>query len=86
MNWLNRSGTGSVQSPSQVALLGSIEEEEAYVCEVIRHLAFFDLPIGVSIYPTEKTPDKLIALGVAEVKFNIEAATPELFAKHVSRA
>jgi biotin synthase-related radical SAM superfamily protein len=60
---------------------GSIEEEEAYVCEVIRHLAFFDLPIGVSIYPTDTTPDKLFALGVAEVKFNIEAATPELFAQ-----
>jgi len=60
---------------------GSIEEEEAYVCEVIRHLVFFDLPIGVSIYPTDTTPDKLFALGVAEVKFNIEAATSELFAK-----
>ncbi|MGD0535706.1 MAG: radical SAM protein [Methanoregula sp.] len=59
---------------------GSIEDEEAYICEVIRHLSFFDLPIGVSIYPTDKTPDKLFALGVAEVKFNIEAATPELFA------
>jgi biotin synthase-related radical SAM superfamily protein len=60
---------------------GSIEDEEAYVCEVIRHLSFFDLPIGVSIYPTDKTPDKLFALGVAEVKFNIEAATPELFSE-----
>jgi len=59
---------------------GSIEEEEAYVCEVIRHLSFFELPIGVSIYPTEKTPDLLYSLGVAEVKFNIEAATPKLFA------
>jgi biotin synthase-related radical SAM superfamily protein len=60
---------------------GSIENEEAYVCEVIRHLLFFDLPIGVSIYPAEKTPEKLFALGVAEVKFNIEAATPVLFAE-----
>ncbi len=58
---------------------GSIEEEEAYVCEVIDHLRFFGLPIGVSIYPTDQTPDKLHALGVAEVKFNIETATPELF-------
>jgi biotin synthase-related radical SAM superfamily protein len=59
----------------------SIEEEEAYVLEVVKHLAFFGLPMGVSIYPTEKTPDLLKELGVAEVKFNIEAATPELFAK-----
>jgi len=62
-------------------VLESIEEEEAYVLEVVRHLAFFGLPIGVSIYPTLQTPDRLKALGVAEVKFNLEAATPELFAK-----
>ena len=37
---------------------GSIEEEEAYVCEVIGHLKFFGLPIGVSIYPTDQAPDR----------------------------
>lgn len=58
---------------------GSVEEEEAYVCEVIRNLTGFGLSIGVSIYPTLTTPERLHALGVAEVKFNIEAATPELF-------
>jgi biotin synthase-related radical SAM superfamily protein len=57
----------------------SVEEEEAYVLEVVKHLASFNLPMGVSIYPTEKTPDRLKELGVAEVKFNLEAATPELF-------
>ena len=62
-------------------VLGSIEEEEAYVCEMIRHLRFFGLPLGVSIYPTDQTPDRLEALAVAEVKFNIEAATPALFAQ-----
>ena len=61
-------------------VLESIEEEEAYVLEVVRRLACFGLPIGVSIYPTEKTPDRLHEIGVAEVKFNLEAATPELFA------
>jgi biotin synthase-related radical SAM superfamily protein len=60
-------------------ILKSIEEEEAYVLEVVKHLAFFGLPMGVSIYPTEKTPDLLKQHGVAEVKFNLEAATPELF-------
>jgi biotin synthase-related radical SAM superfamily protein len=60
-------------------VLSSVEEEEAYVIEVIRHLAFLGLPIGVSIYPADKTPDRLKELGVVEVKFNIEAATPELF-------
>jgi biotin synthase-related radical SAM superfamily protein len=62
-------------------VLESIVEEEAYVLEVVKHLAVFGLPIGVSIYPTGKTPDLLKDLGVAEVKFNLEAATPELFAK-----
>lgn len=57
-----------------------IGEEEAYVLDVVAALRRFDLPIGVSIYPTEQTPDRLFALGVAEVKFNIEAATPRIFA------
>ena len=57
----------------------SIEEEEAYVLDVVRHLTTFNLPIGVSIYPTAMTPDRLRELGVTEVKFNLEAATPELF-------
>lgn len=62
-------------------VLESIDEEEAYVIEVVKHLSFFNLPIGVSIYPTDMTPDRLKDLGVAEVKFNLEAATPELFLK-----
>jgi biotin synthase-related radical SAM superfamily protein len=61
-------------------VLESIEEEESYVLEVVKHLSVYDLPIGVSIYPTDQTPDRLRALGVAEVKFNLEAATPGLFA------
>lgn len=62
-------------------VLHSAEEEEEYVLEVIENLAEFDIPIGVSIYPTEKTPEKLAARAVAEVKFNVEAATERLFAE-----
>ena len=62
-------------------ILSTIEEEEAYVSEVIQHLTPYNLPIGVSIYPTVTTPDRLKDLGVAEVKFNLEAATPELFSQ-----
>ena len=61
-------------------VLSSIDEEEDYVLDVVKHLRFFDLPLGVSIYPTDQTPDRLKKLGVTEVKFNLEAATPELFA------
>jgi biotin synthase-related radical SAM superfamily protein len=60
-------------------VLSSVEDEEAYVLEVVQRLVPFGLPIGVSIYPTDLTPDKLHALGVVEVKFNIEAATPRIF-------
>ncbi|MCM2465622.1 radical SAM protein [Methanoculleus oceani] len=59
----------------------SIEEEEEYVLDVVAALRSFGLPIGVSIYPGPLTPARLHALGVVEVKFNIEAATPEIFAE-----
>ena len=62
-------------------VLETIEEEESYVLEVVKRLRTYNLPIGVSIYPTDQTPERLKALGVAEVKFNIEAATPTIFAK-----
>lgn len=58
----------------------TVEEEEEYVLDVVRALLAFNLPIGVSIYPTELTPEKLHDLGVSEVKFNIEAATSSIFA------
>jgi len=61
-------------------VFSDICEEENFVCQVVRDLAGFGLPIGVSIYPTEKTPGRLHGLGVKEVKFNLECATPGLFA------
>jgi len=57
----------------------SIEEEVSCVAGLVEKLHVFGLPIGVSIYPEMGTPDLLFRLGVAEVKFNIEAATPALF-------
>jgi biotin synthase-related radical SAM superfamily protein len=60
-------------------VLESIEEEEEYVLSVVRNLHRFGLPIGVSIFPGEQTAERLSATGVSEVKFNIEAATRELF-------
>lgn len=64
-------------------VLSTCEEEEQYICtEILPALQRFHLPIGVSIYPTAGTPARLQALGVAEVKFNIETATPELFSKN----
>ena len=62
-------------------VLNSIEEEEAYVLEVVKNLTSYNLPIGVSIYPTAGTPDRLKDIGITEVKFNLEAATPDLFSQ-----
>jgi biotin synthase-related radical SAM superfamily protein len=60
-------------------VLDNIEEEEVYVIEVVKRLQRFGLPIGVSIFPGVHTAERLYATGVAEVKFNVEAATGELF-------
>ena len=60
-------------------VLCSIKEEVSCVGGLVGKLRAFGLPVGVSIYPEKSTPDLLRQLGVAEVKFNIEAATPELF-------
>ncbi|MDD3111096.1 MAG: radical SAM protein [Methanofollis liminatans] len=60
---------------------GSVREEEARACAVVRALAPFGLPVGVSIYPTSDSPRLLWEAGAAEVKFNLEAATPGLFAE-----
>jgi biotin synthase-related radical SAM superfamily protein len=59
----------------------SMEAEEARVLALVKRLAPLGKPIGVSIYPGPETPRKLHDLGVAEVKWNLEAATPELFAR-----
>ncbi|MBN2734568.1 MAG: radical SAM protein [Methanomicrobiaceae archaeon] len=60
-------------------VMGSPKEDEKRVIEVIKRLQRFEIPIGVSIYPAEGTPERLFELGVSEVKFNLETATENLF-------
>lgn len=60
-------------------VIGSPEEDEERVLEIIRQVKMFNLPIGVSNYPIEGTPQRLFDVGVTEVKFNLETATKELF-------
>jgi biotin synthase-related radical SAM superfamily protein len=62
-------------------VLSDPEEEEKYVITVVKALKKFNLPIGVSIYPTGRTAARLHDLGVSEVKFNLEAATGRIFSK-----
>ena len=60
-------------------VLTDTREEEDYVLGVVRRLRHFNLPIGVSIYPSPGTSERLKDAGATEVKFNLEAATAELF-------
>ncbi len=62
-------------------VLESIAEEEEYVCGIVSRLTRFALPIGVSIYPGSETSCRLHQAGAVEVKYNLEAATPALFAE-----
>jgi biotin synthase-related radical SAM superfamily protein len=59
----------------------SIDAEERRVISLVKRLVPLGKPVGVSIYPTPEAPRRLHDLGVAEVKWNLEAATPELFAR-----
>ncbi|MDD1653085.1 MAG: radical SAM protein [Methanomicrobiales archaeon] len=59
----------------------SVGREEGQVLDVVRKVAPLGKPVGVSVYPTEQSPDLLHDLGIAEVKWNLEAATPALFAR-----
>lgn len=61
-------------------VLYNLQEEEDFVLEVVRRLKKFGIPIGVSIFPGDHTAEKLHGGGVSEVKFNIEAATADIFA------
>lgn len=60
-------------------VIGSVEEDEARAVAMVRAVAGFGIPVGVSIYPIEGTPQRLKDAGACEVKFNIETATEELF-------
>ncbi|QSZ67078.1 radical SAM protein [Methanofollis aquaemaris] len=77
-----RSVLGEIDAISITSgVAGSVAEEERRTIGIVRLLVPFGLPIGVSIYPTPQTPRLLREAGVAEVKFNLEAATPGLFAE-----
>lgn len=62
-------------------VVGSVEEEEERTLTVMKALKEFNLPIGVSIYPVGGTAHRLHEAGAVEVKFNLETATPKLFAE-----
>lgn len=60
----------------------SPEKEAAYVSHIVRVLAKrFDLPIGVSVYPTDSSTEDLYSAGACEIKYNVETMDSEIFAR-----
>ncbi|AKB80244.1 Biotin synthase-related enzyme [Methanosarcina horonobensis HB-1 = JCM 15518] len=59
----------------------SIEGEVERVLSLLPALQKYDVPIGVSVYPTRGCSRKFYDSGVAEVKYNVETMDREIFRK-----
>jgi biotin synthase-related radical SAM superfamily protein len=59
----------------------SIEDEVERVLKLLPALRKYNVPIGVSVYPTEGCSRKFYEEGVAEVKYNVETMDIEIFQK-----
>jgi biotin synthase-related radical SAM superfamily protein len=59
----------------------TIEGEVDRVLEVLPSLRKYNVPIGVSVYPTEECSKKFYEAGVSEVKYNVETMDEEIFKK-----
>ena len=58
----------------------SPEKEVANMVEIVKALrGEFDVPIGVSVYPTETSSEDLYAAGVSEIKYNVETMDRPVF-------
>jgi biotin synthase-related radical SAM superfamily protein len=74
---------GNVRAISLTSGVAESPEKEAqYMTKVVHHLSErFDLPIGVSIYPTATSTEDLHAAGASEVKYNVETMDRAIFAR-----
>jgi biotin synthase-related radical SAM superfamily protein len=60
----------------------STEDEVKKALEVVKALkARYDVPIGVSVYPTETSSEELYGAGAMEIKYNVETMDPEIFSR-----
>ena len=58
----------------------SPEKEVRRAAEIVKQLAReYDLPIGVSVYPTKNSSEELYSAGACEIKYNVETMDPVLF-------
>jgi biotin synthase-related radical SAM superfamily protein len=76
-------GHGFVQAISLTSgVVESAEQETERVAMVVKALrARFDLPIGVSVYPTASSTELLYAAGADEIKYNVETLDRNLFSR-----
>jgi biotin synthase-related radical SAM superfamily protein len=58
----------------------SPEEEARKTVEIVKALrARYDVPIGVSVYPTDTSSEDLKDAGATEIKYNVETMDPKIF-------
>ncbi len=61
----------------------SPDDEVRRAVEIVKALrARYDVPIGVSVYPTKTSSEELKAAGATEIKYNVETMDPEIFEKY----
>lgn len=57
----------------------SVQGEVDRVLKLLPALKRYNVPIGVSVYPTEGCSRQFYEAGVSEVKYNVETMDPEIF-------
>jgi len=55
------------------------ENEIARVVEYVKAVKKYNVPIGVAVYPTKDSSQRLKDAGVTEVKYNVETMDPAIF-------
>jgi len=74
--------TGSLKAISLTSgVETSIEGEVERVLKLLPALRKYNVPVGVSVYPTEECSRKFYEAGVSEVKYNVETMDREIFKK-----
>jgi biotin synthase-related radical SAM superfamily protein len=74
--------TGNLKAISLTSgVESSVEGEVGRVLKLLPALKKYNVPIGVSVYPTEGCSRKFYEAGVSEVKYNVETMDSEIFKK-----
>ena len=75
--------TGRLRAISLTSGVEKSPEEEVRkaVSIVLALRARYDLPIGVSVYPTDTSSEELKDAGATEIKYNVETMDPEIFSR-----